>query len=104
MRQLPLPYCGPQGPQPLKSAYLAAVGSPRQAFYQLWIEKDDRIFRLCKASGSQGRVFHRQCWEFDSLAEAEALFEKRIREKTRPDRPGRRIYRLELLPAGPWSI
>ena len=60
----------------IKKALLIVINSPRQAFYMIWINKGDQFFRVCKASGAQGRVLHRQAWEFESLEEAEVLFVK----------------------------
>ncbi|MGQ9921568.1 MAG: hypothetical protein ACUVRZ_09620 [Desulfobacca sp.] len=37
-----------------------------------------------------GRVWHRQAWEFATLAQAEARFAQRLREKTNPARRSRR--------------
>jgi len=86
-------------PAPLKTAHLIAADSPRQAFYTIWIEPAGRFFRVCKISGAGGRVWHRQAWECDSLAAAERLFNRRVREKTNPARRSRRKYRLgSLLP------
>jgi len=46
-----------------------------------------------------GRVWHRQVWEFPTLAQAEAWFQQLLRQKTNPLRR-RRQYRLEnFLPA-----
>lgn len=87
--------------QPLKLAHLVAMNSPRQAFYRIWIEQEGQVFKVCKASGAQGRVLHRQAWEADSLVEAEDLFLKRLRSKTNQERCSRRKYRLGcLLPPG----
>lgn len=77
----------------LKLAYLQAV-SPRQAFYQLWLEEDTGRFRVGKMSGAGGRIWHRQIWEWDNLAAAEAFFHRRLRRKTNPGRRSRRRYRL----------
>jgi hypothetical protein len=63
----------------------------------IWIERTNQGFRVCKASGAGGRVWHRQEWEFDTLAAAEALFCKRFREKTNPARRSRRRYRVGRL-------
>ncbi|AEB07962.1 hypothetical protein [Desulfobacca acetoxidans] len=41
-------------PALLKSACLIATGSPKQAFYNIWIEQDSQAFRVCKASGAGG--------------------------------------------------
>jgi hypothetical protein len=76
----------------LMSAELVAPQSRRQAFYRIWIEPGPSGFRVAKASGAAGRILHRQAWEFDSLEEAQALFSRRIREKTDPSRKRARVY------------
>jgi hypothetical protein len=82
---------------PLKLAHLVAMNSPFQAFYRIWIEKNDQLFRVCKASGARGKVWHQQVWEVDSMEEAEELFIKRLRSKTNQERCSRRKYRLGYL-------
>ncbi|MGQ9921571.1 MAG: hypothetical protein ACUVRZ_09635 [Desulfobacca sp.] len=83
----------------LRTAYLVAPDSPRQAFYHLWLEQTPHTCRVVKASGAGGRVWHRQVWEFATLAEAEKLFLKRLREKTNPARRSPRKYGLLSLPS-----
>jgi hypothetical protein len=79
----------------LKIAYLEAPESPRRAFYLLWIEKTGRGFRVCKESGVGAgcTTLHRKAWEFDTIEEAEKLFSKVVRRKTRPNRKSPRQYR-----------
>lgn len=84
----------------LKTAHLIALGSPRMAFYHLWLEETPHGFRVGKASGAGGQVWHRQVWEFATRAQAEALFQRRLREKTNPARRSRRRYRLSSLLPG----
>ena len=50
----------------LKTAFLVAFDSPKQAFYVLWIEAGCESFRVCKVSGAKGRIWHHQAWEFDT--------------------------------------
>lgn len=45
------------GPNLVKSVYLLAAESPKQAFYILWIEPFRSIFRVCKESGGMGKVW-----------------------------------------------
>ncbi len=85
-------------PALMKTAYLLAAGSPRQAFYHLWLEQTPHCFRVGKASGAGGRVWHRQVWEFETLEAAEELFVKRLREKTNPARRSRQYRVSNLLP------
>ena len=79
----------------LKIAYLEAPESPRRAFYLLWIEKTRRGFRVCKESGVGAgcATLHRKAWECDTIEEAEKLFAKVVRRKTRPNRKSPRQYR-----------
>ncbi len=54
-----------------------------------------------KTSGARGRVWHRQVWECATLAQAEALFQRRLQDKTKPARRFRRRYRVQdRLPPG----
>ncbi len=78
----------------LKSAYLLAPESKRQAFYTIWIEISGSGFRVCKESGGMGKVWQRMAWEYSDLTEAQKLFTRRIREKTDPNRKSSRKYRL----------
>lgn len=80
--------------QTLQRAELVAPGSRRQAFYRIWIEPAAAGFRVAKESGAAGRILHRQSWDFLRIEEAEALFARRIREKTDPARKRARTYRL----------
>jgi|GEM_PF-1446553 len=81
----------------LRTAYLIAPDSPRQAFYHLRLEQTPLSCRVVKASGAGGRVWHRQVWEFATLAQAEAMFAQRLRQKTNPIRRSQRKYRLQHL-------
>ena len=78
--------------EPLHSVELVAPASRRQAFYHIWIEPAPFGFRVAKESGAAGRILHRQAWDFSRLEEAEALFTRRIREKTDPARKRARTY------------
>lgn len=78
----------------LKMIYLEAPESPRRAFYLLWIEPKGEGFRLCKESGAGSARLHQKVWEFETIEEAEKLFEKLVWSKTRPDRKSPRIYRV----------
>jgi hypothetical protein len=84
----------------LRTASLLAPNSPRQAFYHLRLEQTPHSCRVVKASGAGGRVWHRQVWEFPTLAQAEAWFHQRLRQKTNPHRRRRRKYLVQnQLPA-----
>jgi hypothetical protein len=82
------------GVRPYKIAYLAAPESRRQAFYTIWIETCDVGFRVCKESGGLGKVWQRRAWEFESLQDAEKLFQKRVKEKINPERKYRMVFAL----------
>ena len=79
----------------LKIAYLEASESPRKAFYLLWIEPGGKGFRVCKESGAGagGTPLHRKAWECETIEQAEKLFEKMVRSKTRENRRSSRQYR-----------
>ena len=76
----------------LKIAYLEASESPRKAFYLLWIEPKGQGFRLCKESGAGSVTLHRKAWECETIEDAEKLFAKLIRQKTRANRKSPRRY------------
>lgn len=83
----------------IKTALLLAV-SPRQAFYHLWLAEADGRYQVGKISGARGRPWHRQTWDYDTLAAAETFFQRRLQQKTNPHRRSRRHYRLvHQLPA-----
>jgi hypothetical protein len=80
-------------PDIICSAYLVAVGSPRQAFYRIWVEANDDIFTVVKESGVQkGRVLDKRAWRFECREDAQELFDRRIKEKTNPERNSPRKY------------
>lgn len=82
------------GPDIVKKAYLMAPESRRQAFYTLWIETAKDGYRVWRESGGMGKVWQRQAWEFSSLEEAERFFNRRIKNKTNPERKSKRKYRV----------
>jgi len=87
------------GPKVVKNVHLVVSNTPRQTFYSIWIEEHHGTFRVHKASGAQGRVWDERVWEFASLDEAERLFNRRVKEKTDPNRRSPRKYRIKhLLP------
>ena len=86
-------------PRRIKSAYLVASDSPRQVFYNIWIERNEEAFRVCKESGAGGKTLHRQAWIFETSEEAEKCFISRMKTKANPNRRSRRKYRfVHLLP------
>ena len=87
------------GPKVVKNVHLVVSNTTRQTFYSIWIEENHGTFRVHKASGARGRVWDERVWEFASLDEAERLFNRRVKEKTDPNRRSPRKYRIkDLLP------
>ncbi len=87
------------GPNVVKNVHLVVSNTPRQTFYSIWIEVCHGTFRVLKVSGAKGKVWDKRVWEFSTLDEAEALFNRRIREKTDPGRRSPRKYSIKhLLP------
>ncbi|MBF0549878.1 MAG: hypothetical protein HQK60_05030 [Deltaproteobacteria bacterium] len=81
-------------PRQIRRADLVASGSPKRAFYRLWIEKQEGRFCVHKESGASGKVLHRQVWCFTSFQTAEGFFLRRIKDKTNPQRHSPRKYSL----------
>ena len=81
-------------PDRLDSAYLIAQGSPRKAFYRIWIEKSGGRIVVMKESGAKGRVLDRRCWPMENEDEARKLFDRQLKSKTNSERKSPRIYRL----------
>jgi len=67
--------------------------SPRKAFYRLRLETYMGEYCVRKESGGKGKVLDRRSWCFLSQEEAEKLFDRRLREKTRADRKSPRKYK-----------
>ncbi|MFZ0931352.1 MAG: hypothetical protein WAN11_22295 [Syntrophobacteraceae bacterium] len=87
------------GEKVLKNAHLVVLNTPRQTFYSIRIEDHHGTFRVCKVSGARGKVWDKRVWEFSTFGEAEALFNRRIKEKTDPGRRSPRKYSIKhLLP------
>ena len=76
----------------LKSVYLEAE-SPRRAFYKLSLKKITDGYLVCKESGANGKVLHREAWFRETLREAERLFERKLLQKTSVLRKSPRRYR-----------
>ena len=81
-------------PQKLCSAYLVAADSPSSAFYRMWIADYNEVYLLIKESGIKGRVLDKRSWPFENIEEAEKVFNRRIKEKTDPERKSPRKYKL----------
>jgi len=79
-------------PGVIKFARLVSPDSPRQAFYNLWLELFRGKYTVRKESGGRGMVFDSRLWCFESREEAEIYFDHRVREKTAPNRRSPRKY------------
>jgi hypothetical protein len=87
------------GPRVLKNAHLVVLNTPRKTFYSIQIEECQGTFRVLKISGALGKVWDKRMWEFSTLDEAERHFNRRIKEKTDPERRSPRKYSIKhLLP------
>lgn len=78
----------------IRSAYLVAWDSPRKAFYRIWIEAAYGEYSVVKESGVKGLVLDRRSWPAADLDEAQAMFQRRVKAKTNPDRKSPRKYTL----------
>ena len=78
--------------QILKAAYLLSPDSPKKAFYTLSLELEFNQYVIKKKSGFGDRVLDRRRWVFDTLSDAEKSFDRRVKQKTRPDRKSPRSY------------
>ncbi len=76
----------------LKQRYLIAPNSPKKAFYTLSLEFEFDQYVIRKESGFGSKILDRRKWEYPSLLEAEKSFNRRIKQKTRPDRKSPRHY------------
>lgn len=76
----------------LKQMYLIAPDSPKKAFYNLSLEFEFNQYFIRKESGFGSKILDSRKWEYPSLSEAEKSFNRRIKQKTRPDRKSPRHY------------
>lgn len=81
-------------PTLIKSASLIAPDSPRQAFYNIRLFAYKNIYTVRKESGAKGKTWDVRLWKFDSFEKAEKDFERRIKQKTNPNRKSERIYKV----------
>ncbi len=81
-------------PQSIRYAHLTANDSPRKAFYKIWIEGENGVYRVKKESGIKDKVLDRRSWPFESFEAAKGLYEKRIRYKTNMKAKRKRKYKL----------
>jgi len=68
--------------------------SPRQAFYRLRLETYQGQYCVRKESGANEKVLDRRSWCFPCQKEAEKLYDRRLREKTKEDRKSPRKYKV----------
>ncbi len=73
---------------------IAYLRAPTGATYTIWIEPHGKDYRCCKESGRGGRVTHRRAWPEMKLEKAKKTFAKVVRDKTNPERPGRK-YQID---------
>jgi len=81
-------------PQTIRYAYLIA-DSPRQAFYKIWLESCSGCHRVRKESGIKDKVLNSRAWNFESLKKAEKYFNRRVQDKTNPNRQSLRKYQIK---------
>lgn len=80
--------------QNLQSAFWVAQDSPSQVFYRIWIENTLSDIKIVKESGIKARVLDRRSWPTENLEAAKALFQRRIKAKTNPERRSPRKYKV----------
>ena len=80
-------------PTQIKQACLIA-SSPKNAFYNLWLEELNGEYRIRKESGAGKNVLDKRLWRFESLEKAEKVFKQRVRVKINPDRKSPRKYKI----------
>ncbi len=78
-------------PTLLKEARLRS-GSPRQAFYRLSLFSKPGRYEIRKESGAGDRVMDKRIWRFDQYVRAKKIFDRKIDEKTDPNRKSPRKY------------
>ena len=66
--------------------------SPRNAFYELTLERIREGFLVRKASGGNGKIYNREAWFRENLDEEEKTFVRILNEKTNPQRRRPRKY------------
>lgn len=78
----------------IKNEYLMAPKSPREAFYNIWLIQEPWGFVVKKESGGKMKKLDTRNWSFQTLPQAERFFERKIKEKTSPDRKTRVYQRV----------
>ncbi len=77
----------------LKDVHLRS-GSPRLAFYRLSLFSKPGRYEIRKESGAGDRVMDKRIWRFDQYVRAKKIFDRKIHEKTDPNRKSPRKYYL----------
>jgi hypothetical protein len=77
----------------LKEVVLQA-DSPKRAFYRLWAEEIGIGYLVRKESGIEGKVMHAENWWRDNEQAALDLYERKLRQKTNPNRKHPRRYTI----------
>ena len=79
----------------LESEQLKALESPREAFYNIWLirEPGPGFYVVKKESGTIHKRLDTRSWKFDKYILAKHFYQKKILEKTNPNRKTR-IYHI----------
>ena len=80
-------------PNQIKYVYLIA-SSPKNAFYNLFLEELNGKYRIRKESGANNKVLDKRVWKFESLEKAEKKFNICIKQKTNINRKSNRKYSI----------
>lgn len=67
--------------------------SPKQAFYDLFLEYKDGRYLVRKESGASNKILDRRYWHADSHEKAVKMYKQKLRAKLNPNRNSPRIYR-----------
>lgn len=77
----------------LKSASLVA-DSPKKAFYNLYVTKEEEGYLVIKDSGTGDRILDHRSWPADSYESADKMFKQKLRTKLNPNRRNPRKYKV----------
>lgn len=66
-----------------------ATRSPRCAVYNIWLIREPGGYVVKKESGAAGKKMTPRTWRFGNLDHAEGFYQKKVQEKTNPDRKTR---------------
>ena len=82
-------------PETFKDTFLVAPGSPKKAFYHIWIENYRDVYFVKKESGNQNKTLDTREWVFREYDTAVKYFEKKVRDKINPQRISPRKYTIK---------